>query len=297
MPKQVKDLSATLEVAVHVRARLGEGPIWDDRAGDLIFVDCEESRIYRFDPAAKHLSYVTVGPIIGAAIPREAGGIVASSVEGLLAVQPHGECQLLVPVERDRPYCRMNDAKCDSRGRLFTGTFASPFERGGNALYRIDPDGSLHLMLSGVTVSNGIGWSPDERTFYYVDTATRGIDCFDYDIGSGAISRRRRFVDIDRAHGFPDGLCVDAEGYVWIALFLGGAVRRYAPDGQLVAQVALPVSGVTSCNFGGAALDELYVTTARNHVPTELLAGEPLSGALFRCRPGVTGQASHRFAG
>src|SRR5690606_21940000 len=125
--------------------------------------------------------------------------------------------RLLVPVEQDRPHCRMNDAKCDSRGRLFTGTLATPFERGGNSLYRIDPDGRARMLLADVTVSNRLGWSPVERLFYYVDTATRGIDCFEYDINSGAISGRRRFVVIDRDHCYPDGLCVDREGYVWIA--------------------------------------------------------------------------------
>lgn len=297
MEGMVNDLNATLEVAVDVGAGLGEGPIWDDRADELIFVDSEAGLIYRFDPAAECLSQVAVGPMIGAALPREAGGFVATSVDGLLTVEPSGESRLLVPVEQDRPHCRMNDAKCDSRGRLFSGTLSSPFERGGNALYRIDPDGSLHCIQAGITVSNGIGWSPDERLFYYVDTSARGIDRFDYDIDTGAISGRRRFVDIDRADGFPDGLCVDAEGHVWIALFMGGQVRRYDPDGRLVARISLPVSTVTSCNFGGPALTDLYITTARNHVPADARAGEPLAGALFRCRPGVTGLASHRFAG
>src|SRR5690606_25233767 len=127
----------------------------------LIFVDSEESGIYCFDPATDHLSHLPVGPVIGAAIPREQGGFVVSSVDGLLAVDLSGESALLVPVEQDKPHHRMNDAKCDARGRLFTGTLASPFRRGANALYRIDPDHNVHMILEGVTVSNGLGWSPD----------------------------------------------------------------------------------------------------------------------------------------
>lgn len=297
MHAPIKELSATLEVAVDPATGLGEGPIWDERAGELVFVDSDAGTIYRFDPVTCALSSLNIGHTIGAAIPREQGGYVVSSVDGLLAVDNAGEHRVLVAVEPDRPNCRMNDAKCDSRGRLFSGTLASPFVRGGNALYRIDPDASLSLVRPGVTVSNGLGWSPDERLFYYVDTSARGIDCFDYDIVTGQISDCRRFADIERSEGFPDGLCVDAEGHVWVALFLGGEVRRYAPDGRLVARVTLPVSGVTSCNFGGADLGDLYITTARNHVPPETIAGEPLAGALFRCRPGVRGLPSYRFAG
>jgi sugar lactone lactonase YvrE len=287
----------TLEIVLDLRAQLGEGPIWDELSQRLIFVDSEAGAIYTLEPASKNLVEIKVSPQIGAAIPRRDGGFAVSSTDGLLSVQPTGEVVLLVPIERDRPHHRMNDAKCDSRGRMLSGTFSLKFERGAGALYRIDPDLTLTCLLPGVSVSNGIGWSPDERTLYFVDTSSRGIDAFDYDIETGAIANRRRFVQLAREEGFPDGLAVDAQGHVWLALYLGGAVRRYAPDGRLVAAVTLPVSGVTSCNFGGPDLTDLYITTARYGVPDDRLEKEPHAGALFRCRPGVAGLPSHRFAG
>ena len=285
-------------IVLDLHLELGEAPIWDAETRALVFVDCLQGTIYRFQPDPGTLATIQVfdKPKIGAAIPRRTGGYAVSSTEGLLAVEPDGQRSLLVPVERDRPFQRLNDAKCDSRGRLVTGTFSVKFERGLGALYRIDPDLSVSRLQTGVSISNGIGWSPDETILYYVDTSSRGIDCFDYDIETGAIANRRRFVAVAREEGFPDGLAVDAEGHVWIALYRGGAVRRYAPDGRLVATVSLPVSGVTSCNFGGPDLGDLYITTARHGIAAGRLAEEPDAGALFRCRPGVTGLPSHRCA-
>ncbi|QUT05758.1 SMP-30/gluconolactonase/LRE family protein [Sphingobium phenoxybenzoativorans] len=294
---QTVELNASLEVVADIGNDLGEGPIWDDVTGTLVFVDSNVGRVHRFDPATGGVSHVDVGPVIGAAIPRRSGGMVASSIDGLLAVASTGDTRLLVPIEQDKPNHRMNDAKCDSRGRLLSGTLSMPFERGASALYRVDPDLSLHHVLPGVTVSNGIAWSPDETRLYYVDTSTRGIDCFDYDIETGEISGRRRFVDVDRADGFPDGITVDAEGHVWLALYKGGKVNRYDPAGRLVGQVTLPVTCVTSCNFGGEGLKDLYITTARHGLSEEELAGQPHAGALFRCRPGVSGLPSYFFAG
>lgn len=286
-----------LEMLLDLRAELAEGPVWDAAAGRLIFVDSERGRIFRFEPATRQLDYLEPGGVIGIAIPRSGGGYAASSADGLLDVDEKGRSRLLVPVERTLPGQRMNDAKCDSRGRLFSGTLSLPFAKGASALYRIDPDLSLHLVHAGVTVSNGIGWNPDETVMYYIDTYTRGIDCFRYDVDTGDIADRRRFADVDRLDGFPDGLCVDVEGGVWVALYMGGRIRRYAPDGTISAEVRLPVSGVTSCNFGGDGLTDLYITTARHGVPEDILRREPLAGALFRCRPDVPGLPSYRFAG
>jgi sugar lactone lactonase YvrE len=203
--------------------------------------------------------------------------------------------ELVAPIERDRP-TRMNDAKCDSRGRMLSGTI-SMGERGVCALYKIEPDLAVTKLVDGVSVSNGIAWNADETRLYYVDTRARCIDQFDYDLETGAVSNLKRFADIDRADGVPDGITVDAEGCVWLALYLGGVVRRYAPDGALIGQITLPVSGVTSCNFAGPTLQDLYITTARFGAAPETLARQPHAGALFRCRPDVTGLPSHKFAG
>lgn len=285
------------EAVLELGCDLGEGPLWDAASATLVFVDSNAGRIFRYDPVSGALARIEAGGVIGTAVPRRSGGFAASSTDGVVAVaEPDGATRLLVPIESDRA-TRMNDAKCDSRGRMLSGTLSMPFARGANALYRIDPDLSVHRLADGITVSNGVAWSPDERLLYYVDTSSRGIDVFDYDIATGAATGRRRFAEIDRADGFPDGMAVDAEGHVWVALYLGGRVRRFAPDGRVAGEIRLPVSGVTSCNFGGPDLTDLYITTARHGVPDDRLAAEPLAGALFRCRPGVAGLPSHSFAG
>jgi sugar lactone lactonase YvrE len=168
---------------------------------------------------------------------------------------------------------------------------------GAGALYRLDPDLSVHPMVGGVAISNGLDWSLDGRTMYYVDTPTRRIDQFDFDPASGAIADRRPFVTIDAADGSPDGLTVDADGGIWLALWDGWRVRRYYPDGSIDREIRLPVSEVTCPVFGGPDLDELYITTAWELLSEAQHAREPLAGALFRVRPGVRGRPPTPFAG
>lgn len=292
------DYTAGLEVAVEIKTDLGEGPIWDSGTATLVFVDSNAGGIYRFDPTRNHLSRTDVGTTIGVAIPRLAGGFVASSIDGLLEVTENsGRARLLLPIEQDRPLNRMNDGKCDSHGRLWSGTLSVRFERGAGSLYRIDPNLSLVRAVEGVRVSNGIAWSPDETLLYFNDTLSRGVDVFDYDTGSGSLSNRRRFVEIEREIGLPDGMAVDTEGCVWVALFHGGQVRRYSPDGAWIGVVSLPVARVTSCNFGGPDLEDLYITTADLKICDDGKPHEREAGFVFRCRPGMKGLPSHKFAG
>jgi sugar lactone lactonase YvrE len=240
MSRSKIELNANLEIAADVAADLGEGPIWDDETATLLFVDSTIGRIYRLNPESGTLRSVEVGQQIGAALPRRRGGLVVSAGDGLISVEDTGDVSLLVPIEDDRKDHRLNDAKCDSRGRLWSGTFSLSFVRGAGALYRVDQDLTLTRVAEGISISNGIAWSPDETTMYHVDTPTRGIDMLDYDIETGAATNRRRFVDIDRACGLPDGITVDAEGHVWVALYLGGAVRRYSlsPTSRVAASAA-----------------------------------------------------------
>ncbi len=294
----VIDYSDSLVVASTLKTDLGEGPIWDDATDTLIFVDSTLGRIHRLSQHQDRPSSVDVGHTIGVAIPRQRGGFVASSVEGLLSVHEDGsEVALLLPIENDLTGNRMNDGKCDSRGRLWSGTFSTRFEPDAGTLYRIDPDLTVTPAVDAVRVSNGIAWSPDDRLLYFNDTFARGIDVFDYDIELGQVSNRRRFVDIDRDVGLPDGMAVDSEGCVWVALFYSSEVRRYSPDGTWIGVVSLPVARVTSCNFGGPDLTDLYITTADFRIHDDGKAHEPEAGFVFRCRPGVRGLPSHKFAG
>jgi sugar lactone lactonase YvrE len=206
-----------------------------------------------------------------------------------------GRVDMLATVEADRPQNRMNDGACDPAGRFWAGTMALDERPQAGALYRLDPDGTVHTMLAGVTISNGIDWSLDGRRMYYVDSPTRRIDVFDFDPGTGAIADRRPFVEIPAEAGIPDGITVDAAGFVWLALWGGAALHRYAPDGTRERTVPLPVSHPTSCAFGGPDLDELYVTSARRPLTPDERAHEPMAGGLLRVRPGVTGRPAHVF--
>ena len=292
------DYSDRLEIALALKTDLGEGPIWDASTKGLVFVDSNSGDIHRFDLKQKQVSTINVGCTIGVAIPRARGGYIVTSTNGVLSVDPSaGRVGLLVPIEEELPNNRMNDGKCDSRGRLWSGTLSVNFERNAGALYRVDPDLSVTLCVDDVRISNGIAWSPNDRLMYYNDTLAHGIDVFDYDIEDGIVSNRRRFAEIDRDAGLPDGMTVDAEGCVWVALFKGGQIRRYNPGGEWIGVVNLPVSRVTSCNFGGDDLEDLYITTADLRLHDDGMPHEPKAGYLFLCRPGVAGLPSHPFAG
>lgn len=274
---------------------LGEGPHWDAVTGELLRVDITRGRVHRLDPVSRRASSVDLGDLVGFAIPRAGGGLVVGLRGSVVLLDPDGTRRTLTTPEPDLPDNRFNDAKCDPAGRLWAGTMAVGESQPDGALYRIEADGTTERVVSGLTISNGLDWSSDASLMYLNDTPTRRIDVFDHDPSTGAITGRRPFARIEE--GFPDGLTVDAEGGVWVALFGGGQVRRYSPDGRLDVVVPLPVSNVTSLAFGGPDYAELFVTTARHHLDDAQLAAQPLAGAVFVLRPGVRGRPAGRFAG
>src|SRR5262249_18699522 len=180
---------------------------------------------------------------------------------------------------------------------FWAGTMALDERRGAGSLYRLDPDGRVHTMVTDVTVSNGIDWSLDGSRMYYVDSGARSIDVFDFDAASRRLSDRRPLVRIERESGFPDGLTVDAEGGIWLALWRGSAIHRYTPDGQLDTVVRLPVTHATSCAFGGPDLADLYISSATIALSEAERAQQPLAGHVLRVRPGVKGRPAHKFTG
>jgi len=216
---------------------------------------------------------------------------VLAARDGFLALDPAtGETACLAAVELDRPGNRMNDGACDRAGRFFAGTKAEDDAPGAGALYRLDPDHVVTLVVADVTISNGIGWSPDERLMYYIDSQVNRVDVFDYDPATGQIEGRRPFAAVGKDDVAPDGLTVDADGGVWVAVWGGYAVLHHDSAGNVIETVDLPAAArVSSCVFGGPDLDRLYITTAAG-------PGES-AGALFVCEPGVTGQPSHPFRG
>ncbi|MEU8823466.1 SMP-30/gluconolactonase/LRE family protein [Streptomyces sp. NPDC048636] len=284
----------TFDIAVRATASLGEGPTWDPTARRLIWVDILAARVHTYDPATGDRTTLATEQHIGAAKPRARGGLVVNLRDGVGLYGADGGFRWLL--REVVPGRRGNDAAVAPDGSLWAGTMRYDAAPGGGTLTRIAPDGGRTDVLSDVAVSNGIGWSPDGRLMYYVDTPTRRVDVFDGDGGRGPaeFSARRPFVRLEEGAGQPDGLCVDAEGAVWVALWDGGAIRRYAPDGTLDRVVELPVPRPTACAFGGPDLTDLYVTTARVGVNP---AAAPLAGSLLVVPGAGRGRAQPAFAG
>jgi sugar lactone lactonase YvrE len=230
---------------------------------------------------------------------RSAGGFVFASERGVF-VADHMDGALIV-IANPEPLggrTRFNDGKCDAAGRFWAGTMGFQSEPGLGSLYRIDSDGHCERVLSPTTISNGMGWSPDNATFYFIDSTTGTVAAFPYNNDSGTLGSARTVVTIPDTEGIPDGLAVDQEGRLWIALWDGGCVVCHDPiTGARCYEIRLPVSRVTSCSFGGEHLDDLYITTASIGLDATSLSHQPLAGSLFKARPGVCGMAVNKFAG
>jgi sugar lactone lactonase YvrE len=282
-----------VEVAIQARALLGEGPRWDAASRRLLWVDIEGRALHLFDPARDDDRAIPLADRVGAAAPTESGGVLVALADRLALVDPDDESVRTLVELPHGPWLRLNDGACDAAGRFWVGSMALDEAPGAAALYRYSSDGGLERVLDGVTLSNGLGWSPDGGTMYYVDSPTYRVDAFDFDVATGAISGRRRWVAIERDAGIPDGLAVDDEGGVWVALFGGAAVRRYGPDAELDRVLAVPAEKVTACCFGGDDGRSLYVTTASIDVGDE----QPLAGSVFVTEVDVSGPPARPFAG
>jgi len=280
------------EVLVRVGGSLLEGPAWDAEAGRVLFVDILGRRLHAFDWASLELSTIEVAETTTAWIPWEGGGSALVTRDGLRRVR--GDVagdpgDLVVSIEADLEGNRSNDAKCDPRGRLWIGTMADDARPDAGSLYRVDRDLRCTRSLGSLTISNGMGWSAGGRRMFFVDSPTRRVDVFDYRPDTGRARARRPWVDISRFEGVPDGLTIDAEGAVWVAMHDGGTVLRFDAHGRHVATVRLPVARPTSCVFAGPELDRLVVTTAR--------AEDGTGGDVYVCEPGVVGTRTVAFAG
>jgi sugar lactone lactonase YvrE len=278
------------------RARLGEGPSWDAEAGVLWWVDIHNHRVHRFDPAAGEDTVYEVGETVGCAHPAADGRVVLGLRRGVALLDPAGGAvEPLATLLPERPGLRLNDGKCDARGRLWVGSMSK--EEGGAALFRVDPDGGVHRAVDGLTTSNGLGWSPDGATMYLTDSPAKTILAFDFDADAGTLSGRRVFAGLSGADSVPDGLAVDAEGCVWSAQWGGACLVRFAPDGGELLRVMMPVPNPTSCAFGGSGGTELYVTTASIGMTEDEVEDAFEAGDLFVLRPGVAGPPAARFGG
>lgn len=277
---------------------LGEGVTWDAAHQRLVSVDIMRGRVHVVDPAARAGRTLEVGQPVGAVVPWRKDALMAAVRDGFATLSlDDGRLTFVAHVELDKPGQRMNDGACDAAGRFWAGTMCMQERPGLGALYRLDPDRSTHTMIEGVSISNGIDWSLDQSRMYYVDSPTQRIDVFDFDPDAGAMTNRRPFAAIDPVDGTPDGLTVDAEGAIWLALWGGSAIRRYLPDGRLDRVIPLPVTHPTTCAFGGPDLADLFITSATIRLSAAERRQQPLAGAILRLRPGVRGRAANAYAG
>lgn len=279
-------------------ALLGESPLWDFREKCLYWVDIKGKTIHRYRPDDETVTTISVPEEIGCIALRRAGGLVAATRSGFAFIDPNnGLFRIVAMPEHDQPGNRFNDGKCDRRGRFWAGTMDDAAERASGALYRLSPDLAVSRMLTEVTIPNGIGWSPDNQTMYFTDSAQQMITAFDFDGESGEICSPEVFALIAVADGTPDGLTVDADGYIWSAHWDGWRVTRYNSEGVVDRVIMLPVPRPTSCAFGGELLNRLYVTSASIGLLPEQLGEAPLSGGLFELNVGITGCREPCFLG
>ena len=279
----------TVRCVWDVRTFLGEGPVWDARTQSLHFVDIKGADLLSF----REKGVSSIRPVSGglsAVFLTATRRLLCATTRGL-ELPPYGPLhhRILTPIELGRSGNRTNDGKCDARGRVWIGTMDAREKSFSGALYRIDTDATVSLVIDDIGVSNGLDWSPDGKTFYYTDSLRRVIWRFEFDMDSGTVGRREIFATVPEGHGVPDGLTVDAQGFVWSAHWDGWRVTRYDPDGAVERILWLPVPRVTSVCFGGPKLDTLYITSARIGLRDDQLEDAPLSGSLFDCRPGVAG--------
>jgi sugar lactone lactonase YvrE len=288
----------TPEVIVEKRTIVGEGSLWDAEQQVLYWIDILSHELYVYDPATGDNRTIPTAQAVGTVVKRASGGLVLALHNGFAFLDL--DTERITPIadpERDIPANRFNDGKCDPAGRFWAGTMEFNGEPDAGALYCLDAKGEVTEKLRPVAISNGIVWTADAKTLYYICTRANTVRAFDYDIDTGDISNERVVVTNQGEGGF-DGMSIDAEGKLWVAVFGGWAVRRYDPDtGNLLQEVKLPFERVTSCAFGGKNLDELYVTSAVVGLDDAALVDQPQAGSLVKIDPGVQGVPAFSYAG
>lgn len=289
---------AEVRLILDAKAHLGEGSIWHPLENKLYWIDIDGKLLHIHDPVTNINEQHFLGARVGTVVHVQSGGALVALQNGIHKIDTKtGELTFIINPLND-PAIRFNDGKCDPSGRFWVGTYALDKRVGASVLYRFDHDGSIYLMLKNVTTSNGIVWSADKKMMYYIDTPTQAVQGFDYNNETGQISNGRVVVQISKEEGAPDGMAIDAEGKLWIALWGGSAVGRFDPlTGEMLGKINVPATQVSSCAFGGRDLKTLYITTARKSLSEDELKAFPLSGGLFAVEPGVQGVPAHFFKG
>ena len=287
------------ELLLNAKSPLGEGPIWDIHRQVLWWTDILGRVLHCYNPIDGTNRTWEIGQMVGTLVSAKCGGLVLAAQNGFLRCDPlTGVTELIVDPEADKPENRFNDGKCDPAGRLWAGTMPITEDSATGSMYCLHPDGHVEKHGGAYSIPNGIVWRADAETMYHIDSPTRRVDAWDFDNATGTISNRRTAVEIQDEGAFPDGMAMDVEGKIWVALWGGWCVARFDPDtGEALARVELPVSQVSACAFGGLDLEELYITSARKNLSYKELENQPLAGGLFKARVAVRGVESVAFAG
>jgi len=291
-------MPSSFECVLDIKASLGECPVWSVDEQVLYWVDINAPSLNRFDPPTGNNTAYAMPRSIGSFALRATGGFVVALRDGIWCADAAGKLERkIVEAPYDPAHHRFNDGRADRQGRFWVGSMNEKRDTKTAALYRVDPDLTLHTVLTGLVISNGLAFSPDERTLYHADTPTLTVHAYDYDAGGGSISGKRVFAKFSADTERPDGAAVDGNGCYWIAFYRAGKVAQIAPDGRLIAEYGLPALCPTMCAFGGADLKTLYVTTARQQRSSEELSRLPQSGGVFAMRVDVAGQPEPEFGG
>ena len=287
---------AEVHPIVTLNSHLGESPMWDENEGVLWWIDIYKPTLNRFDPESGRNEEIVLNQNIHAIAVRREGGIVGSFEHGIGFLDPVSASIDTVTDPIGEVEAKFN-VKCDRDGRFWTGSMSNDWVTPVGCLFRFDADGSVRTMDSGFNLSNGMGWSLDNKTMYFTDFGQSTIFAYDYDAATGGIGNRRPFVEIPEDEGRPDGMTVDADGCLWVALWDGWAVARFDPSGKRVETIPMPVMRPTSCMYGGPDLSTMYVTSATMMLTEDQLAEQPLAGALFAIETGCRGRVEPKFAG
>jgi sugar lactone lactonase YvrE len=292
-----KSINSVEPVLKH-KCILGEAPLWDAKRSTICWVDIIAGVIHQYNTNSHEHKMISVGQMVGCICVSTDGNFIAGLKNGIAKInKDSGAIQMIAHPEKHLPGNRFNDGRCDPAGRFWAGTMALSEEEGAGNLYMIDQLGTVSKKIEGVSISNGLAWSADHETLYYIDTPTQQVVAFDFDVTAGHISNRRVIITIPEQNGSPDGMTIDAEGMLWIAHWGGWQVSRWNPiTGKQLDHIALPVSKVTSCTFGGEAFEDLYITTASIDLTAEEWKEQPLAGSLFVIKNcGYTGRQAFEY--
>ena len=291
--------SNEVEVVIDSKSELGEGAIWNQKTGELIWINITGKILNFYNPATGYNKEMFTGQMIGTVVPTNSGDVLVALQNGIYKLDTKsGTKKLIIDPEENIPNNRFNDGKCDPAGRFWAGTMSTKGELEKGTLYRLDADSTIHKMVEKVSISNGIAWSLDFKKMYYIDTPTQKVMAYDYDNKTGELSNPSVAVGVPVEMGSPDGMTIDSDGNIWVALWGGSAVTCWNPEtGKLIQTIKVPAKNVTSCAFGDDDLGTLYITSARIGTSDDDLNKYPNSGSVFKTKPGVKGVGAFSFKG